>query len=186
MSWGNRILAFAVRGVVRALAEATKGGYPQLKVTLQEGDTPPNVSQVGQYGLATVPQEGAEAIVLALGPNDLVAIAVDDRRYRLKGLKSGEVALYDDLDQRMHLTRDGIVLKSPSVTADAADIKLGAEAFAGVARVGDAVQVTDVGFAAWVAAVHSYVNGLVPGGLPPVPTRPTGQVTAGSTRVKAD
>lgn len=42
-----------------------------------------------------------------------IVIAVEDRRYRMTGLQSGEVALYDDLGQQVYLTREGILIKSP-------------------------------------------------------------------------
>ena len=37
-------------------------------------------------------------------------LVVADRRYRLKGLKSGEVAIYDDEAKSVTLTRTGIVV----------------------------------------------------------------------------
>lgn len=65
------------------------------------------------YGLTSVPHVGAEALVLSVGGSSdhCVVICVDDRRYRLVGLADGEVALYDDLGQRVHLTRAGMVIQ---------------------------------------------------------------------------
>jgi phage gp45-like len=42
-----------------------------------------------------------------------VVISIEDRRYRLTGLAEGEVALYDDLGQVVHLRRGGLFLESP-------------------------------------------------------------------------
>ncbi|MFV2291099.1 baseplate assembly protein, partial [Escherichia coli] len=39
-----------------------------------------------------------------------VVVVVADRRYRLKGLRRGEVALYDDQGQSVVLTRSGLVV----------------------------------------------------------------------------
>ena len=39
-----------------------------------------------------------------------VAVTVSDRRYRIRSLKQGEVAIYDDLGQSVTLTRTGIVV----------------------------------------------------------------------------
>lgn len=40
-------------------------------------------------------------------------ICVADRQFRLKNIAPGEVALYDDLDQKVHLTREGIIVFTP-------------------------------------------------------------------------
>ena len=77
-----------------------------------------------------------------------LVIAVEDRRYRLRDLKDGEVALYDDLGQVVHLTRDGIriatskplTIAAESVLVEAASIDLGGEGGPAVARVGDTVE----------------------------------------------
>jgi len=78
------------------------------------------------YGFTSRPKSGAEIIYLAEG-NVVIAIGSDDRRYRLK-IEEGEAALYDDLQQRVHLTRAGIVAESPlAITATAPQINLGGD-----------------------------------------------------------
>jgi phage gp45-like len=42
-----------------------------------------------------------------------VLVVTGDRRYRMRGLKEGEVALFDDQGQQVHFTRDGIVASAP-------------------------------------------------------------------------
>ena len=42
-----------------------------------------------------------------------IVFCVADRRFRLKNMKPGEVALYDDLGQKVYLTRDGLVIETP-------------------------------------------------------------------------
>lgn len=76
------------------------------------------------YGFTSLPKKGAEVIYLVEG-NVVIAIASDDRRYRLK-IEDGEAALYDDLEQKVHLTRTGIVVDSPiRITATSPEINLG-------------------------------------------------------------
>lgn len=71
--------------------------------------------RVQNYGYTSVPHPDAEGV--AVFPGGLrshpLIIAVDDRRYRLKGLKPGEVAIYDDLGQVVHLTREGVRVQTP-------------------------------------------------------------------------
>lgn len=111
--------------VARAIVEAVNDG-PKLQavqISLLADEVKGNVERFQQYGFTGVPHEGAEAIALFLGGSRShgVTIAVDDRRYRLKGLEKGEVALYDDLGQKVHLTRNGIEITAPLVTVKAAN-----------------------------------------------------------------
>ena len=68
------------------------------------------VERFQEYGFTSVPKNGAEAVLVAVGGSREhgLVVAIDDRRYRLKGLAAGEVALYDDQGQKVHLKRDGI------------------------------------------------------------------------------
>jgi len=54
-------------------------------------------------------------VALAGNRNHAIVIAIDDRRYRLSALERGEVALYDDQDQVVHLRRNGIGLRGLNI-----------------------------------------------------------------------
>jgi phage baseplate assembly protein V len=56
------------------------------------------------YGFTSRPKEGAEIIIIREG-NHIIAIASDDRRYRI-ALEDGEVAIYTDEGDKIHLKRD--------------------------------------------------------------------------------
>lgn len=121
------------RIVTRVVVQLVKDDPQMQALQLQayEGLVRDMVERFQNYGLTSVPLDGAEGIALTVGgsTNHMVVICVDDRRYRLKGLVAGEVALYDDLGQCVHLTRAGIVVKggglpvtitdTPKVTLDA-------------------------------------------------------------------
>lgn len=103
--------------VSRATVEKTDDGKLLQEADLSgyNGETRRGAERFQQYGLATRPKaptgkKKAEAIVVYPNGNrsNAVVIAIDDRRFRLKNLKEGEVALYDDQGQKVHLTRDGI------------------------------------------------------------------------------
>jgi phage gp45-like len=74
--------------------------------------TKENVEHLEPYGFTSAAQDGAEAVMLFPGGDRShgVAVVVADRRYRLKGLVRGEVAIYDDQGQSVTLTRAGIVV----------------------------------------------------------------------------
>lgn len=105
-----------VRGMItRAVTGVANDGAKLQSVQLElfAGQAADDVEHFQHYGFTSVPHAGAEGIALAVGGSTghTVLINVDDRRYRLKGLQAGEVALHDDLGHTVHLTRDGIVIK---------------------------------------------------------------------------
>jgi phage baseplate assembly protein V len=106
----NRLRLVVARAVLGLVNDAAK--LQAVQVTLQDGVVRDQVERFQQYGLTGVPLPGAEGIALSVGASTdhTVVICVDDRRYRLKGLAAGEVALYDDLGHKVYLTRNGIVI----------------------------------------------------------------------------
>lgn len=60
-------------------------------------------------------QQKAEGLMIFTGGNRShgVLVVAGDRRYRMRALKEGELALFDDQGQQVHFTRDGIVTSAP-------------------------------------------------------------------------
>jgi phage baseplate assembly protein V len=98
------------RGIVTRVNDA--GAIQLIRGKLMDGEDYDQMERVQQYGLTSVPLAGAELLSTFIGGNrdHAVVVAVDDRRYRLRGLKDGEMAIYDDQGQKVHLTRTGIVI----------------------------------------------------------------------------
>jgi phage baseplate assembly protein V len=92
------------RSVVKLVNDALM--VQGLQVTVLDGEVA-QVQRFQEYGFTSVPLAGAEAIVAAIAGvrSHLVAIAVDDGRYRLKNLASGEVAIYTDEGDVIHFKR---------------------------------------------------------------------------------
>lgn len=151
-----------------------------IQVTVFEGDVRDDVEHFEPYGITSRVQDapadgrGAEAIVIDLGgcSDHPVAIVVGDRRYRIRGLKKGEVCIYDDQGQKVHLTRTGIVVDGkgfrvvPAATFDAGVDIGGTCKAAGF----------EVGLAAGADGPVTVVNGMVLNfakgiftGVPPAP-----------------
>lgn len=84
----------------------------QLQLKTIGGVLLDNVEHFEPYGFTSCPYPGAEVISLSAGGRmgHEVAICVADRRYRLVGLESGEVTLYDDLGHSITLKRNGIAV----------------------------------------------------------------------------
>lgn len=107
----RRALLTARRGVLRLIEDGGDNELPRAQVEGFAGDLSARVERWEPYGFATSPAAGADALLLSLGgdTNHTVLIAVHDRRYRLS-VAGGEVALYDDQGQVIHLKRDGILI----------------------------------------------------------------------------
>jgi len=105
-----RALGMIMRAVVTRVTDSTEAQEVQGQVLRDEVL---DLERIQSYGMTAVPQVGAEAVVVFLGGSrsNGVVIAVEDRRYRLTGLAAGEVALYDDQGQKVHLKRDKIVIE---------------------------------------------------------------------------
>ena len=85
-----------------------------VQVRLLADEVRDDLEHIEPYGYTSEPLTDAEAFVLFFDGDRShgITFCVADRRYRLKNLKAGEVALYDDLGQKVHLSRDGIVVST--------------------------------------------------------------------------
>lgn len=106
----RQVLSLIGRAVVKSINAASK--CQMIDVELLAGQPKGGIEHLEAYGFTSHAKSGAEAVVLFPDGDrsHAVVITVSDRRYRLKGLKTGEVALYDDQGQTVTLTRNGIVV----------------------------------------------------------------------------
>ncbi len=98
------------RGVVSAVNSALKMQTVQIQLLTGEGKD--NVEHFEPYGYTSHPQVGAEQVTGFVDGDRShgIVLIVADRRYRLTGLAAGEMAIHDDQGQKVHLTRNGIVI----------------------------------------------------------------------------
>ncbi|EOT9996859.1 TPA: phage baseplate assembly protein V, partial [Escherichia coli] len=106
----RQLLGLIGRAVVKSISAATK--CQTVDVSLIAGEPKAGVEHLEPYGFTARANSGAEAVVLFPDGDrsHAVVVTVSDRRYRLKGLQTGEVAVYDDQGQSVTLTREGIVV----------------------------------------------------------------------------
>lgn len=146
-SLAGRVAAMVSRAVLRRADDE-----PQLQavqVDLLADETLDQLERFQDYGFTSVPKPGAEVAVMFAGGlrSHGIVVAVADRRFRMKGLQEGEVAIYDDQGQFVLLGRDGIrietskplTVSADSVTIEASAVDLGGAGGQPVARVGDSV-----------------------------------------------
>jgi phage baseplate assembly protein V len=108
--YAMRIANLFGRGTINLVDSSKK--TQTVQINLFAGEVKDDVEHFEPYGYTSHPKVGAEHLTGFLGGNRShgVVIVVADRRYRLKGLAEGEVAIYDDQGQKVHLTRAGIVI----------------------------------------------------------------------------
>ena len=89
-----------IRSIITSVAE---GAIKRFSGTGRKNETFTDREYFQHYGFTSRPLAGAEAIVLKKG-NNVIVVASDDRRYRL-ALEDGEVGLYTDEGDSIHLKR---------------------------------------------------------------------------------
>lgn len=125
----NGIANILARGTVLLVNAALK--MQSLQIRLMANEPISDIEHFEPYGYTSRAKKGAEAIAVFFDGDRShgVVLCVADRRYRIKGLEEGEVALYDDQGQSVILKRDGIVINgggkpvlvtdTPAITLDA-------------------------------------------------------------------
>lgn len=122
----RRLRLLFSRSVVLAVRDGE--GFQILQVKGLPGEVLDGVERIQNYGFTSVPFAGAEAFLGFVGGSRShgVAVGVDDRRHRKRGLKPGESAQYSDEGDSIHLKRGRIISidSGGEVDVDAPLVKL--------------------------------------------------------------
>jgi len=164
--WKRRIMLMIGRAIIHAATD--QKGRMVLKLTALQAETLDGVELMQDYGFASRPLAGAEAVIASVMGERAgsVCVATEDKRYRPQDLKAGESILFDDQGQMVAIRRGYIEVISgqkvkvtaPSVEVIATDVTITATninidssnlEFGGdgqtpapaAARIGDQVQV---------------------------------------------
>ena len=89
-----------------ALASAA-GKLQSLQIRMLADEVKDNVEHLEPYGFTSCPHAGAEGVAVFPGGDRShgVVVVIADRRFRLQGLKPGEVAIYTDEGAKLHFER---------------------------------------------------------------------------------
>jgi phage baseplate assembly protein V len=98
-----------VRGTV-IMADAARK-LQTLQVRLTAGEIKDGAEHFEAYGFTSHPLADAEVLTAFLGGDrsHAVVLVASDRRYRIKELKPGEVAIYTDEGDKVHFKRGRII-----------------------------------------------------------------------------
>ena len=105
----RRVLLGVARAVIRAVDDSAQA--QECQVELLKGELRDRMERFQEYGYTSVPLAGAEAAAIFVGGNrdHGIIVATEDRRFRLKDLAPGEVALYTDEGDKIHFKRGGTI-----------------------------------------------------------------------------
>ncbi|WP_392439110.1 phage baseplate assembly protein V [Cloacibacillus evryensis] len=125
-------IALAVGRVVLRLIDDT---LPLQAIQIEAlcGEVRDSVERLQNYGFTSVPLSGCRAVAVFPGGDRSsgIVVATDDIRYRKKGLRPGEVAVYNNEGDFILLkngggieitTKHGVVVRSPLVTVPDGDV----------------------------------------------------------------
>ena len=112
----RKLRMIATRGVVKLVDPALM--LQELQIAAVGEELLDNVEHWEAYGYTSRPHPGAEALLLSLGGDrdHTVAVNVADRRFRLKNLAPGEVAIYTDEGDVIHFKRGNQIFISTAGT----------------------------------------------------------------------
>lgn len=106
----RKLRILATRGIVKLVDSTTL--LQELQVAAVGGEVLDNIEHWEAYGFTSRPHPGAEALLISLGGDrdHTVAVNVADRRFRLRGLATGEVAISTDEGDVIHFMRGNEIL----------------------------------------------------------------------------
>ena len=110
----NRLLDPLRRRVATLISRAVLAGVnaapgcQTLQVTILADEPQTGVEHLEPYGFTSNPLAGSEGVILNVAGQRGAAIGLNfgDRRVRVTGLKSGEVCVYTDEGDKIHLMRE--------------------------------------------------------------------------------
>lgn len=130
----NRILNMLARAVTRRIIDS--GGRQTAQVEVTKGELIDGMERMQNYGMSSYPPAGGtDCLVAFLGGNreQGMIVVAENRQYRIRNLEEGEVAIFDDLGNVVHLKRDRVLVNGVTqvdVTAPLVNLQAGASKIA--------------------------------------------------------
>ncbi|NRA68806.1 MAG: phage baseplate assembly protein [Pseudobacteriovorax sp.] len=130
----NTIKLKIKRILARCRVSSVNEGEPiqKLQLSVLNGEVIDSIPRYQNYGFTSNPRIGAEAVAIFNNGDRSsgIVVAVDDRSFRLKSLKEGEVAIYTDEGDSIILSRDNVMkIKTKSFKLDCEDCDITAKKF---------------------------------------------------------
>lgn len=121
----QRIMFMLARGIVKL--SNSNSNMQTLQITVLDGEVLADVEHFEPYGFTSRPLEGAEVLTASLAGNrsHTVVLCAADRRYRKLNLQPGEVCLFTNEGDYVHLKNGrviDVVTQTLNITANTSNI----------------------------------------------------------------
>ena len=102
----RRVMNLISRGQVLKIDDSK--GIQRVDVNLFSDEIHNNVERFQNYGFTSNPLNGSEVVALFHSGNREhgIIVSIDNKKFRLKGLERGEVAIYTDEGDKIHFKRN--------------------------------------------------------------------------------
>ena len=102
----NAIKGLVSRSIVKSVDDT--GEIQSLQLELCSGELKDGVKRYQNYGFSSNPPIESEGVAVLVGASkhDCIAVNVENRKFRFKNMKSGEVVLYTDEGDSIAFKRD--------------------------------------------------------------------------------
>lgn len=104
----RRVVHSLARGRINLVQD--NAGVQMVQANLGSGDVRDKLPRMGEYGLASVPPAGSDAVIAFLAGERAngVVVATNHQASRKKNMSSGESALHDNRGSFVYLAADGL------------------------------------------------------------------------------
>lgn len=170
----RKVMLMLGRAIITAIDDSKS--IQEMKIELLAGETKEGVERMQNYGFTSHPHKDSEALCGFVGGNRShgVIFVVDDRKYRLKNLEKGEVAIYTDEGDKLHFKRGNkLEITTNDVKINAAKVDIGGSGLEAVLN-GETFQT--------FFNAHTHIGNL---GAPTAPPTTASDPSHLSTKVKA-
>lgn len=127
------------------------GGRQTAQVEATKGELISGMERMQEYGMSSYPPtEGTDCLVAFLGGirEQGMIIVAENRRFRIKGLEQGEVAIFDDLGNVVHLQREQVLVKAVTkARVEAPIVEVDAQSQAKISSGASSIDITPSGVA---------------------------------------
>lgn len=170
----NRVINMLAKAVIRMITDS--GGRQTAQVEVTKGELISGMERMQNYGMSSYPPPGGtDCLIAFLGGNreQGMIVVAENRTFRFKNLQEGEVAIFDDLGNVVHLMRDQVLVKAVTkARVEAPIVEVQAETSATITAGASSIETTPAGVAITsprlthngvnIGAIHTH-SGVMPG-----------------------